>query len=174
LAIFDIIILVILLLAGIKGFRNGFIVETISMLAFFIGLFLALKLTFPIALKFFGDVEAFWIIALVIFIVLFFTVMWGAQLLAKAIKNSIAPTTVGMVDSVFGVVISMAKWVFICSILLWVIDSLEMELPKDWITDSYVYYPLTSLAPWTVELVSGVIPFFQDILENMDTPPRRI
>jgi membrane protein required for colicin V production len=174
LALFDIILAIMIILAGIKGFRRGFIVETISLLAFFIGLFLALKLAFPIALKFFGQLESFWIIALVIFILVFFTVMWAATWLASAIKKGLEPTIAGTIDSLLGVLISVGKWIFVFSILLWVMDSLEMELPKEWIKNSYLYYPLESLGPWTVELVSSVVPFFRDILDSMDTPPRRI
>ena len=173
-AIFDIIIVSVIVLAGIKGFRQGFIVETISFLAFFLGLFLALKLTFPIAMKFFGDVEAFWAIALVIFIVLFFLVMWGAKLLAAGLKKAIDLTFASLIDNLLGVIISILKWIFVLSVIIWVMNSLTIDLPKDWTEDSHLYAPLASLAPWSFEVLSGIIPFFQDILDSMDAPIRRV
>lgn len=173
-AIFDIIIVSIMVIAGIKGFRQGFIVETISFLAFFLGLFLALKLTFPIAMKFFGDIQAFWIIALVIFIVLFFLVMWGAKLLAAGLKKAIDLTFASLIDNILGVIISVIKWVFAFSVIIWVMNSLTIEFPDKWTEDSHLFVPLSSLAPWSFEVLSGIIPFFQDILDSMDAPIRRI
>jgi len=173
-ALFDIIFGISLLIAGFSGFRRGFIVEVISLLAFFVGLFLALKLAFPIALRFFGELESFWIIALVIFALVFFLVLYAATALAKAIKAGLEPTLAGTLDSLMGIVIAVVKWIFVASILLWVIDSLEMELPKDWTENSYLYYPLATIAPMIVEWVSTVIPFFHDILDTMDAPPRRV
>jgi membrane protein required for colicin V production len=174
LAIFDLIIIGALVIAGIKGFRQGFIVETISFIAFFLGLFLALKLTFPIAMKFFGDVQAFWLIALIIFIALFFLVMWGAKLLASGLKNAIDLTFASLIDNVMGVIVSIFKWVFVLSVILWVFHSLTIEFPEKWTEDSHLYVPLSSLAPWSFEVFSGIIPFFQDILDSMDAPIRRI
>jgi membrane protein required for colicin V production len=163
-----------MVMAGIKGYRQGFIVETISFFAFFLGLFLALKLTFPIAMKFFGDIEAFWVIALVIFVLLFFLVMWGAKLLAAGLKKAIDLTFASLIDNILGVIVSVFKWIFVLSVILWVINSLTIQLPNDWTEGSHIYSPLSSLAPWSFEVLSGIIPYFQDILDNMDAPTRRV
>lgn len=173
-ALFDIIFGISLLIAGFSGFKRGFIVEIISLLAFFIGLFLALKLAFPIALRFFGAGESFWIVALIIFLLVFLLVIYAATSIAKAIKAGLEPTGAGTLDSLLGIVIAVAKWIFIVSILLWVVESLDMDVPNEWVDNSYLYMPLASVAPIIVEWVSSVIPFFHDILDTMDAPPRRV
>ena len=172
-ALFDIIIIAIVVFAGIKGNQRGFIVEVFSLIAFFLGLFLALKLTFPIAMKFFGDSDAFWLIALVIFLSLFFLLIWGIKRLAESIKKVVDFTLAGLVDNILGVVVSIIKWLFIFSVTIWVMNSVDLYLPKTWIRGSDLYYIVASIAPITFELVGGLLPFFEDILENMQDPPKR-
>ncbi|MCP4460243.1 MAG: CvpA family protein [Cytophagales bacterium] len=171
--IFDILIVAFVVFAGIKGYKRGFIVEVFSLLAFFIGLFIALKLTFPIAMKFFGNSDAFWIIALVIFIALFLLLVWGIKHLAESIKKVVDFTLAGIIDNILGVGISIIKWLFVFSVTIWVMSSVDLYLPSRWIKGSDLYYVVASIAPVTFELIAGLVPFFEDILENMQEPPSR-
>ena len=147
--------------------------EVFSFFAFFIGLFIALKLTFPIAMKFFGDSNAFWLIALFIFIALFGLMVWGIKHLAESIKKVVDFTLAGIVDNIFGVVISIIKWLFIFSVTIWVLSSVDVYLPKKWIRGSDLYFIVASIAPVTFEAIGGLLPFFEDILENMKDTPKR-
>lgn len=137
------------------------------MVAFFVGLVLALKLTFPIALRFFGDSDAFWIIALVIFIVLFFLVVWAARMFAVSIKKIIDFTPVGIIDNILGVAISVVKWLFIVSTLIWVMNSVDMQIPSRWIKHSDLFDVVESISPIIVENVGYAIPWFEDVVESM-------
>lgn len=171
--LFDITIIAIVVFAGIKGYRRGFIVEVFSFFAFFIGLFIALKLTFPIAMKFFGDSDAFWLIALFVFICLFGLMLWGIKRLAESIKKVVHFTLAGIVDAIFGVIISIIKWLFIFSVAIWVMNSVDVYLPQKWIKDSNLYFIVVSIAPITFEAIGGLLPFVEDILESMKDIPKR-
>ena len=100
--------------------------------------------------------------------------MWGARLLASGLKKAIDLTFASLIDNVLGVIVSVVKWVFVFSVILWVVNSLTIEFPQKWIEDSHLYAPLAALAPWSFEVLSGIIPFFQDILDSMDAPNRRV
>ena len=163
-----------MILAGIKGFQRGFVIEAFSLVAFFIGLLVALKLTFPIALRFFGDSQAFWIIALGTFFALFFLMIWAIKGLAVWVKKTIDFTLVGILDNLLGLVLSVIKWLFIFSICIWVMGTLELELPKRWIDESWAYNPIVSIGPVLIEVTSQIIPFFQDVIESMSDPTERI
>ena len=167
-AVFDIFLLVVVVLAGISGYRRGFIIEIFSLLAFFIGIFLALKLTFPVTMKFFGDYKAFWLIALVVFVTLFFIVVRLANFLANFIKKLIDFTIVGILDNLLGMVFSLIKYLFILSSSIWVLSSTNIQLPEDWLDNSDFYELVASISPKIVEFVSSMIPWFQDIIESMD------
>jgi membrane protein required for colicin V production len=161
------------ILAGIMGYKRGFIIEVFSLLSFFIGLFVALKLTFPIALRFFGASDAFWLIALVIFFAIFAFLVWGIKHLAESIKKIVDFTLVGIVDNLLGVGISIIKWLFIFSVTIWVMNSIDLHLPSRWIKGSDLYFVIASIAPVSFELIGTLLPFFEDILENMQDPPKR-
>lgn len=155
------------------GYRRGFIIEVFSFLAFFIGLFVALKLTFPIALKFFGPSDIFWLIALLIFFAIFAFLVWGIKRLAESIKKIVDFTLIGIIDNLLGVVISIIKWLFIFSVTIWVMNSIDLRLPSRWIKGSDLYFVIASIAPVSFELIATLLPFFEDILENMQDPPKR-
>lgn len=167
-ALFDILVCIVVILAAIKGFQTGFVVEIFSFLAFFIGLFLALKLTFPVAEEYFGDSDAFWLIATVIFLVLMFVVIGIAKFFATSIKKVIDFTPAGILDNLLGAGFSIIKWIFLFSTLLWVMNSVELAFPKRWVDDSRLYELMTRFSPVIVDFVSHYIPWFQDILDTMD------
>lgn len=171
---FDIFMIVLVVLTGIKGYQRGFVVEVFSLLAFFIGLLVALKLSFPLALRFFGHLESFWLVAVVIFIVLFFLVIWVAKLFANWLKSLIDFTPVGILDNFLGVLLSVLKWSFIISVTIWVLNSADLHLPTGWIEYSSLYGVVESIAPIIVENVNALFPWFQDVLDSMDDEPIRV
>ena len=172
-ATFDIMAVVIVILAGIMGYKRGFIIEVCSLLAFFVGLFIALKLTFPIAMRFLGSSDAFWLIALVIFFALFLFLIWAIKHLAESIKKIVDFTLVGILDSLLGAGISIIKWLFVLSVAIWVLNSIDLGLPSRWVRGSDFYFVIASMAPVLFELAASLLPFFEDILENMQEPPKR-
>lgn len=164
---FDILVIIIIVLAGIRGFQRGLVIEVFSLVAFFIGIFVALELSFPLAARFFGDLESFWVIAVVLFFILFFLVVWTAKVLAKSIKKVIDFTPAGIIDNILGVVLSVVKWVFIFSVLLWVSSSADIEFPKKWLQHSDLYEPVAKIAPIITETIGALVPWFQDIYESV-------
>ncbi len=160
-------------MAGIKGYQRGFIIESFSLLAFFVGLFVALKLAFPITAKFFGEHDAFWLIALGVFLALFFLLVWGIKHLAEAVKKVVDFTLVGILDNVLGVLLSVIKWLFILSVSIWVMHSIDMEFPKRWIKDADFYFFIASIAPVLFEVSASILPFFQDVIDSMKETPKR-
>ena len=161
-------------LTGITGYQRGFVVEVFSLLAFFVGLLVALKLSFPLAFRFFGHVEWFWLIAIVIFVVLFFLVVWIAKTFATWLKSLIDFTPAGILDNLLGVILSILKWTFIISITIWVLNSVEFYLPPSWTEHSSLYGVVESVAPIIVENVNVLVPWFQDVLDSMNDEPIRV
>ena len=67
----DIFLMFILTFSAYKGYQKGLLVALFSLLAFFLGLFMAIKFTAPISVKFFSDSAYFEWIAIAIFIAIF-------------------------------------------------------------------------------------------------------
>ena len=170
-ALFDILLIALVVLSGIKGFQRGFIVEVFSLVALIIGLYVALEFTFPVAMNLLGDLENFWVLALVIFVLLFILVIWLVMLVAKGIKKVIDFTLVGVLDNLLGAMLSVVKWVFALSVLLWVGTSLNMELPRQWVAHSGMYELVAGLAPGLTDYVGNILPFLKEIYEKMNDLP---
>lgn len=167
-ATFDIIVCIVVILAAIKGFQTGLVLEVFSFAAFFVGLFLALKLTFPISEEYFGDSDAFWIISIIIFLVLLFAVIWVAKVFATSIKKILDFTPAGILDNLLGSLFSIIKWLFLFSTVLWVMESTDLGFPKRWLEESRLYEVVSRFAPVIVDVVSYYIPWFQDVMDSME------
>lgn len=98
---------------------------------------------------------------------------WGIKYLAGLIKKVVDFTLVGIIDNLLGVVISVAKSLFIFSVILWVTGSANIYLPSQWIHGSDFYDLVVSIAPVIFEVINGLLPFFGDIFENMQELSKR-
>ena len=99
--IIDIILIVLLGLGAVKGYLKGFVVETFSLLAFFIGLFVAIEFTTPVAIKYFGDHKWFHVISVALFLGLFVAITLIINIVAKIVKKALDLTFFGTFDKTF-------------------------------------------------------------------------
>lgn len=166
--IVDIILLVFLGLAGVKGYLKGFVIEFFSFIAFFLGLFIAIEFTTPIALNYFGESDYFGLVAVGVFITIFLVLTLGINLMAKITKKALDLTLFGMVDNALGAVMGVLKWALILSVIIWIFDSVGLRITSEKIDSSMIYPYVVFIGPYTFEVVSGIIPFFQDIFDSID------
>jgi len=170
LAVFDIGILVLAGLSIFRGVRQGFIIGLSSFVSVIMGILVALKLTFPIVYKFFGESTGANILSLIVFLALFILTIWASMWLAKRIKAMIDYTPLKVVDNLAGALFSVVKMFLLVSVLLWGLHSLEVDLPESWLEESFSYNFVVSLGPWVYLQIATLMPFFQDILDNMKAP----
>lgn len=163
----DIFFIVIFIIGAFKGYMKGLLVEIFSFLAFFVGLFVAIKLTIPVAHHFFDSADYFQGITIAVFVALFIIVILLINLIAKALKKVLDLTFLGLFDNILGAVAGIFKWAFIISVFFWVFDSIGLRLPNDQAGDSLIYPFIQNLGPATFELVSNMLPFLQDMIDSL-------
>lgn len=100
------------------------------------------------------------------FLFIFILIVVGVTIIGKLLKASIGKTILGTVDEAMGAILGVFKWLFMLSVMLWILDSLEWSPGSDW-TDNSILYPYatlfaTELAGW----VSGVLPFFKETFKQ--------
>ena len=147
----DIIIIIPLIWFGYKGLRNGLIIEAASLIALLIGIYGAYLFS--------GVTAEFLInnlnleteyIGLVSFALTFIIIVIAVHLLAKLLKKIVSAISLGFADKIFGLIFSVAKWAFILSVLLGIInrfDSQEKIITKELKSNSLLYTPLSDFAP---------------------------
>ena len=169
--IFDIIVLLLLGLGAIKGYQQGFIVEIFSLLAFFLGLFLALKLTIPISRSLFSSGSFFEMGAIITFILLFLLLTITIKVGAKAIKSFVHITFLGILDNLFGALVGSFKFAFIVSIVFWVLDSVGLDIVTEYMDDAIIFPYIVGVGPKIFEWLSTLLPFIRELIDSMESLP---
>jgi len=162
----DWIFLIILTFAAFKGFRKGFILEIISILALFIGVLGALKLLdygkefIAKRLEINGDILPY-----LSFLLIFILIVIILNLVGRAIKKLVDLTLLGGLDDIAGAILGIFKWSLIVSLLIWAASLIQVELPSDWTEGSMIYPYLAWFAPNLFNTLSSIFPFIKDLTQ---------
>jgi membrane protein required for colicin V production len=161
----DIILAIIILVGAYSGFRDGFRVELFSLVAVFLGVLLGFKLMGVTMVyleeEFFIDEYALPYIA---FSGVFFLVLFLVNLVARALIKKYPEPILGLVDSFAGAIFGFLRTTFMLSLVLWILHSLKLEFPPEWIGESWVFPMVADFAPDTLKGVGNVIPWFSDVI----------
>lgn len=168
---FDIILLIFLGFGAFKGYANGFIVEVISFIAFFIGLFLSLELTIPVSTYFFEGSQYFDFVAILVFVGLFILLTLLIKVGAKAAKAAIDLTFFGSVDNIAGALAGAFKWAFVISVIIWVFDSVGFDIGRRYADDAIIFPYIVALGPKVFDGLGYLIPVLRDLIDSMESLP---
>lgn len=166
--ILDIIIAVILILAVIKGYRQGLIVAIFSVLAFIVGLAAAMKLSVVVA-DYIGNavkISDRWL-PIVSFAVVFLIVVLLVRLGAKFLQKTVEIAMLGWLNKAAGILLYAGLYILIFSILIFYADQLgfiKPETKNESITYAYVQ-------PWGPKLMDGlgkIIPVFKGMFKDLE------
>lgn len=163
----DIIGLVLLVWATLKGLRNGFVVAVFSFLAFIIGLAAALKLS-AVAADYLGNnsnIGERWL-PFIAFAAVFLIVVLLVRIGAKAIEGALRIAMLGWLNKLGGVLLYFLLYLFIYSILLFYADQLHL-IKKETLSSSILYPYIAPLAPKIINALGYILPFFKDMFAQL-------
>lgn len=169
---YDIIIIIAIGIGAVKGYLNGFIVESFSVLGFFLGLIFAMHLALPVTARFFSDSHFFDLIAIVVFIVLFVLLSMGIRFGAKVLKKMIDITIFGTLDNMAGGLLGLIKWAFLLSVFIWIFDSIGISSQEYFEKESVIYPYIKPFGPVVFGWFSEILPFIHDLMDTMEDLPR--
>lgn len=164
----DIFLLVILVLGAIRGYSKGLIIELFSLIAFFFGLFGAIKFSGPIATVFFGDSDYYTIGLVGVFILLFIALSVLINLIAKMIKKGIDLIFLGWFDNILGGILGMLKWGFLVSMLVLMLKGGGMLLPEKDLDNSRIYPYIENIGPNAFNGLDSVFPFLENFIDSIN------
>lgn len=166
--ILDIIVAIILILAIIKGYRQGLIVALFSFIAFIIGLAAALKLS-VVAADYIGKavkVSDKWL-PIISFAVVFLIVVLLVRLGAKFIEKTVEIAMLGWANKLGGILLYAGIYILIFSVLLFYAEQMNFIKPETKIASvSYSY-----IQPWGPKLMDWlgkIIPIFKGMFEDLE------
>lgn len=167
-ALTDIFLIILFLLAAIKGYMKGFVVELFSFLAFFLGLLLAVRYTTPLANWLFEGSSYYQFFAIITFIALFISILLLINLLGTILKKAINITLMGFFDNLLGAIAGVLKWMIILSLLVWVFDSLGFVIPPSLTEKSAIFPYVEQSGPVFFKWLSKVMPFVKDAMDSLN------
>lgn len=166
---FDLLLLLPLGIGAVKGYRRGLVLEVASLLAFVLGAVGGLALlndAIPLVRHYVG--EAFGLLPLVSFLLVFAAIVWGVHLLSGFIKTAVHLTPLGVLDNLGGAASGVLKWVLGLSLLLHGIGLAGLNLVSPGlVAESQVLPWVQQATPVALQVVSFVLPFAGTLLERL-------
>lgn len=163
----DLLLVILLVLAVIKGFQRGLIVGVFSFVAILVGLAAAIKLSAVVA-GYIGEsvrISDQWLPVIsfaVVFIAVVLLVRLGANLLQKTVEIGM----LGWLNRLGGILLYVALFTIVYSVLLFYATELQLLSPAA--TERSVTY--SYIQPWGPRVVGSfgtVLPFFRDMFDDL-------
>lgn len=163
----DVLFLIIIVFAIIRGYQRGLIVGIFSFVAIIVGLAAAIKLSAVVA-GYIGEnvkVSDRWlpvISFLVVFIGVVLLIRLGANLLQKAVEMGM----MGWVNRLGGILLYIIIYTLVFSVVLFYAEKLTL-LQQTAIDKSTVYPYVSPIGPKVIDGFGRVIPIFKDMFEEL-------
>ncbi len=164
----DIVFLIVLVMAVIKGASRGIVMALFSFIGWFIGLAAALKLSAVVAvyLQNHTDISSKWL-PLLSFILVFILVVLLIQWTGKAVEHLFDFTLLGWVNRLGGAVLYAGMFMLVGSILLFYADKMHL-IKEETLSASRAYALISGLAPAIIEGVGAIIPSFKNTFHELE------
>ena len=104
----------------------------------------------------------------VAFLVLFVAIIIIVNMAGNALKKIIDWTPFGIIDNIAGALVGIVKWALMLSIILWVMSSLNINLP-DFLTENSKIMPYVSAFAGRVsDFISTIFPSFENFIGTLE------
>lgn len=165
----DLVFLILLTLAVIKGISRGFVVALFSFFAFLIGVAAAMKLSYLVAnwLQQSMGVSGSWLPILSFAIVLvgvILLVRWVANLIQAALNLAM----LGWLNKLGGVVLYLLIYLFIYSIVLFYLTQLHF-ISSETIAASRTYHLVAPFGTTAINILGMLLPVFKNMFQQLST-----
>jgi membrane protein required for colicin V production len=165
----DVIFVLLLVMAVIKGLRKGLVIAVFSFLAVIAGIAAALKLSATVAawLQDNTNVAARWLPFLSFFLVMLAVVLlvrWGAALIEAGMEMVL----MGWLNKLGGVLLYVILYITVFSVFLFYAHQMNV-IKAETIQESKCY---TFVAPWgpkAIDAMATVIPFLKNVFVQLQT-----
>jgi membrane protein required for colicin V production len=165
--IVDIVIFLLAAVAAWFGYKKGFLIELLSLFAVILAFAVAWKLSHTVVIYISEAID--WnpkIIGSIAFVIIMILVFYIAYWISKLLSDIVHQTPFGIFDQALGGLLSVFKWFFLLSLLLWVLSIAQVKWYVAVKKDSIALPYCESLAPTVFDWVRVAVPF-EDIFGQM-------
>jgi membrane protein required for colicin V production len=165
--IIDIVFLLLLAFAIIKGISRGFIIAVFSFLAIIIGVAAAMKLSYIVAnwLQHSFNTGKQWLPFLSFIIVLIIVIIL-VRLLANLINRALNFSMLGWLNKLGGIILFILLYISVYSVFLFYLTQMNIIKPET-IVASRTYSFIEPLGPKVVNVIGAMIPVFKNLFQQL-------
>lgn len=166
--VLDIILIVLLIVGGYRGYKKGLLLEIIAIVALvlaIVGGFKLMQWGMEILTEQFHLTGK--LIPIISFILIFIAIVILVNILGHILRNVVHLTLLGSVDSIAGSIIGILKWAFGLSVLLWFFTQIGFDIPEDVSANTFVYPKIYDFAPKVIGYLSSLFPFIGEMMKNI-------
>jgi membrane protein required for colicin V production len=124
----DILLMVVLLIGIVNGFRNGFFVELASLISVMLGIYVAIRFSF--LTKSYLEKEVDWnptVVQVVAFAITFLLVIVVVSSMAKIFTSVANFASLGFINNFFGALLGLIRTILVVSVLLNLMQKAQLE-----------------------------------------------
>lgn len=165
-SIWDFVILIILLAGAYRGYQKGLLREVIAVIALIAGIIGAIQ-WMPSGADFLSrtfDLTSE-LLPVFAFFLIFIAIVLFLSLAGRLLKLVIDLTPIGFVDGIGGALLGMLKWALGISILLWILDTAQVELPVG--DESMIYVNIKQIAPYVFQHLGEWSPLLEEFISSI-------
>jgi membrane protein required for colicin V production len=165
----DFLFCILMVMAIFKGFSRGLIVAIFSLVAFFIGLVAAMKLSASVAvwLQNRSGVQTTWM-PFIAFVLVMAVVMLLIRFGAKLVEKAMAFAMFGWLNKLGGIVFYAAMYIMFFSIVLFFAKGMGV-ITDETVKESKTYSFVAPWGPRSIEAIGKVIPVFKGLFSELET-----
>lgn len=165
--IIDVTLLVLMIMAIVKGLRRGLIVALFSFIAFIVGLVAALKLSAVVA-SYLDDainVSARWL-PFLSFALVFLLVVLLVRMVAALVESTIEMAMLGWANRIGGMLLYALLYLVIFSIILFFATEMNF-FEEETLNQSVTYPAIRPVGPVVIDAIGTLLPWFKDMFSDL-------
>ncbi len=164
----DLIFFILVLMALINGYRNGFIRAIFSVIGLMVGLAAAMKLSVVVAeyLKDSTTLSARWL-PVVSFVAVFVFVLILIRIASSLIQKAAETVMLGWLNKLAGMVLYLAIYTIVFSVVLFYAEKIHL-LSMTAIESSKTYSYIQPCGPAAINSIGYVLPFFKNMFHELE------
>ena len=141
--------------------------EIASLLAFFVAIIAGIKLLdwgIQFLSQHISGLDH--VLPIIAFAMIFIGVIILVNFVGKTLKQVLDMTLLGNLDDVAGAIIGAGKMALFVSIFIWIYESFAGGFVFESIESSFLYEPVSAIAPGFIRIFSGLYPSFMEMFDS--------
>ena len=166
--IIDIAYLCLLILAGFRGFKKGFVVAVFSLFAIAVGLAAALKLSAVVAVWLGTNINvSARFLPVLAFILVMVGVAWLVRFVGLLIQKALQIAMLGFINRFAGIILYAVLYTILLSVILFYAEKINL-IEQDTIEASHWYSFVQPWGPAAINVFAKLIPAFENIFKELE------